>query len=438
MSNPTSIDSLPTELLVKVFAELQTSTFDLLNCMQCNKTWHELAQATLYRYIVLTSTNLSKFIEQCPASVNTDGRITILTLRLDNVACSADEDEDVDTATCEGSPAALNLYLALKSLGPRLANMDKLKALSVYRPSNRLPDYWHGSWISYSVLQSLVQNLPPTCISLELDVNTSKREKDVDLCSSIGKILPQLEYLRLRLPALCPKIWGRLSRADTKSSTALKGFPPDTAPHLKQCIVNTTLFDPKGPTTTSCYMPSDTMLWQQPSWLSLTEHIKVVVDREKVPVMEKLWIYSSVRQPTGDRTLYSTCVRHDVLSNQSLSIPVHDFAASIKDAWFVRLPGEVNTDFVTPLVGVNAVVEEYSWQQASTGVRLPAPLMTESGLESLPRASTKEQWRKRDRSACILWRNESIAERRLLNVEKGELMEEPAVREMNAGGMAQM
>ncbi|KAL9075831.1 MAG: hypothetical protein Q9157_003866 [Trypethelium eluteriae] len=359
-SSPSTINSLPPELLSKIFAELRTSAFDLLNCMQCKKTWHALAQATLYRYTVLTSTSVVKFTEQCPTSINTDGRITSLTLRLDDVAHGADE--DVDAAIRKGNRAAQDVWRALEKLGPRLAKMTKLKTVSVYRPSNWRTAPANGFWIPYSALDSLVQNLPLTCISLGLDVNTSKSEPNVDLCSSIRRTLPQLEYLRLRLPTLCPKIWGRPLCTHDASSTVLKDFPAVAAPHLKQCIINTTLFRPKGSKTISCHMPPDTVAWQQPSWVSLTEYIKALVNDEKAPVIEKLWIYSSVPQVTGDRTSYPTYVRHDVLSNRSFSIPVHDMGTLVKDASFVRLPGEVDTDFVSPVAEINAVVEDFSWQ----------------------------------------------------------------------------
>ncbi|KAL9095767.1 MAG: hypothetical protein Q9165_002199 [Trypethelium subeluteriae] len=403
-SSPSTINSLPPELLSKVFAGLRTSTSDLLNCVQCNKTWHELAQATLYRYTVLSSTTISKFTAQCPISVNTDGRITSLTLRLDDVARGADE--NVRAATREGNRAAQDLWRALGSLGPRLANLNRLRAFSVYHPSNRDRLQRNGFWIPYSALNGLVQNLPPTCISLELDVDTSRPVGGVDLCSSIRRTLPQLEYLRLRLPALCPKICGHLSRSqgDSSTYTVLKDFPEVAAPRLKQCIINMTIFLPGGLTSALCRVPSDGVLFRQRSWGPLTEHIKALVDREKAPLIEKLWLYSSEPLNTGDHT------------------------------FFVRLLGEVNTDFVSPVADIHDVVEEHSWQQGPGGVRLPAPLMREFGLEPLPRAFTKQQWRESDRPSCMLWSNEVNVGRRLLEVKEGELMEEPTVQEMTPTG----
>ena len=427
--SPKSINSLPAELLTKVFGGLQSSTVDLLNCMQCKKSWKLCAQATLYRHVVLTFTNVSKFTNQCPTSVH--AMIHSLTLCLDYKASDA---EDADITPFGGKQAAQSIWRAIDSLGLRLPNMNNLKSLSVYRRTVLDPVPLKVCWIPCSTLYNLVHNLPLTCTNLELDVNTSGFGYDTVLCSTILKILPQLEYLRLQLPIQSLEARDPPDGSCTASFDTLKDFPTATAPRLKQCIINVYYFVQRGRFIKPRRMPFSDVLGQQPYWSSWTEAFKALVDMERAPVINKLWIYNFLPALVLLGTSYSAFVRHDVLSNRSLSIPVDALDTVDGDAWVARLPGEVDTDFVTSTAGLSDVVEEHSWQQTPGGTRLPAPLMAACGLEFAARASTKEQWQQRSTSTCTAWRNEARVGGRLLDVKEGELMEELAVEEATPAG----
>jgi hypothetical protein len=86
MDSLSHIARFPQEVLSGVFEHLleEKSRSTLLSCMLCCKGWFPLAQAVLYRDIVLTTLTLPPFVRR-RSSISADANkaVRLLTLRLD-------------------------------------------------------------------------------------------------------------------------------------------------------------------------------------------------------------------------------------------------------------------------------------------------------------------------------------------------------------------
>ncbi|KAI1079763.1 hypothetical protein F5B20DRAFT_542345 [Whalleya microplaca] len=435
------ITRLAPEILLAIFGQLLVERGPgsmLLSCMLTCKQWLPTAQDTLYRDVVLVASTLALFTSSATATAAK--AVRTLTLCLD----PAEMDR----------PSASRL---LKDLAVgQVQYMKKLRSLSVYQiPSPRVRN---GFMIPTDGLAAIVENLTESCTALEIESvylrEHSFEEEDymrgppgdnAHLCPSIRKVLPRLEYLRLRLDTFCPDICGVGYQYDSSDPSRVSDdYKPVELPRLKQCVVNIAR---KWGADRGPYGPSNSTLCcqhahnkPQPCLSILATHLCPHIKERRNGVIEKLWImdYQANLQHPRDPNKYSAFVRRDLLTDTSLALPHRDIGASQIDTWHLRRPilgmlGEEWEDVVGESWAIEQLAEGPAWVKSTLrGVRLPAPLMVQSSYytaSTLPVLPKDEFYAKR-RLNTVLWANEKRVGQSLLEPVEKELLAEHRDLEM--------
>ena len=89
----------------------------------------------------------------------------------------------------------------------------------------------HGFWIHLRCLLTILEALPKSVSSLELDLGLLDAARDggpTHVCHAFSRLLPQLRHLRLRLGTLCAVLFDL-------------GEGASTAPHLETLVINTSM-----------------------------------------------------------------------------------------------------------------------------------------------------------------------------------------------------
>ncbi|KAI0857917.1 hypothetical protein F4860DRAFT_333446 [Xylaria cubensis] len=415
LSNNKNLTSrLANEVLLNIFED-DLTTATLASCAICCKRWSALATSILYKHIALTGTQkLSRWIATAPGSL--DSTIESLTIYV-----TKDWNEDGSDSDAN---AMEQVRQDLNQLPARLRQMTKLRSFSIFTPTGRIP----SSWIPNSLTEKILQAIPANCSSLEIFIDerlpdSSEQEKS-HLCVSIRQLLPQLQYLRLALPCLCPESFGCVP---AQSSAGPPDFFPADAPKLRECIIR--LATPFG--------GGDVRRFDGPcnfgvSVFGVEAFVKcllAMVDVGKVPLIEKLWVCDALPKiDIHENTSYGAFIRRDVLTRKSHTFPWNRLIPHpiTKNHFLIRMPGEEGgKDLLTTQQGAAFLVERYGWMTARNGSRLPANLMYKYRL---PRQEsfiqTREEWSASSQNMTQLWRNETTTGMRLLEGETGDLLED--------------
>ena len=284
-------------------------------------------------------------------------------------------------------------------------------------------------------LSSIVNNLPDSCICLDIDTRCSGFILDsrTDLyshqpaslvCDAIRTILPRLQHLRLRLPQLCSALFG------TESHDQHSSFKAVRAANLKTCLINLALREPGS---------HDRGAWAALCGSSLIPHIGV---ESHIPpalpiLLPRLKDFSHLNsvflkrlrvidmQPQDVRTpnSWAAWVRRDILVDTSIPIPCANIGLFDDDSWLARIPTDLGRaeDFISSLRHIEELAEGRFWSQTTRQIRLATPILGE--YDFIPRPLTKELFLKRNRRTCMIWQNEEATGERLLPEDPGPLME---------------
>ncbi|KAF2967639.1 hypothetical protein GQX73_g5939 [Xylaria multiplex] len=408
------ISQLSTELLLQIF-EYDLTTATLVGCVLCCKRWKELAISVLYKHVTLTSTEkLSSWIAAAPPSLDS----TIKTLTVCPIYVTTDGVFQSPTTTRN------QLRLDLDQLSARLRCMVTLRSLSISASGNR----FYEICIPDLLMAKILQNIPETCSSLELDVkhrplDASPGEQNTHLCVSIRRLVPQLQTLRLALPCICPESFGTFL---SQSSKITPEFTPVQAPKLQDCIIR--LASARGGGRIWTFDGSRCPDVSLSSVKAFVECLLALTAPGQAPLLQKLWVYDAL--PAGDPILsYAAYVRRDILANKSRTLPFTNiFTRPYRggDGLLIRMPAEEGgQDLFTTPQGAAELVEGHGWTTATNGARLPATLMAKYRL---PRrhciTQTKAEWAADNQISMILWEYEKVTGTRLLDAETGGLLED--------------
>ncbi|KAJ8128068.1 hypothetical protein O1611_g5569 [Lasiodiplodia mahajangana] len=403
---------LSNELLLSVF-EYDLTPATLTERALCCKRWNKLATLVLYKHVALTSTQkVSRWISTAPSSL--DPTIETLTICITNVSTTS----DVDVIAME------QLRLDLDQLPSRLRQMVKLRSFSVSTPERLNP----GLQVSEISMAKLLHDVPETCSSLELAIKpralvASPGEQKVHLCVLIRQLMPQLQFLRISLPCLCPESFGYVH---SQSSTNTPVFTPAQAPNLRDCIF--LLASPSG--------GGGIVRFDEPcnpdvsisGVKAFVECLLILVRSGQAPLLEKLWVFDALpKRGRNDNASYEAFVRRDILTQMSHTFPGNFITPPrIAHGFFIRMPAEDGgEDFVTTRQGAASIVERHAWMAATNGARLPATLMAKYRL---PRqdctVQARAEWSTNNKHSTPLWSNERTAGMKLLEGETGALRED--------------
>ncbi|PVH93953.1 hypothetical protein DM02DRAFT_694391 [Periconia macrospinosa] len=194
----TSLQSLPTELLLKIMEHLTNTDPDtLFKVSLTSRKLHHIAQPLVYQHICFSLSckkpenqllsPWSKFIR------GSHPRDLTTSLTLHNF--SAEQPTDLSQ---------------LNPLYNLISSFQNLKTISLHL-------YQHFSMdktrLPQIIVCRLLQSLPPTVENLELDTNGYEAFPDdnAHICPQIRRVLPQLAVLRLRVSTLC--FWSKLEES---------------------------------------------------------------------------------------------------------------------------------------------------------------------------------------------------------------------------------
>lgn len=450
MDSRMGIARFPQEILYGVFEHLLDgkSRLTLLNCALCCKAWYPLAQTVLYRYIVLTYLTLPLFIRR-RSSISADANksIRVLTLRLD--------------------PAKLNqptILLLLKDFAVyHLKDMNQLISLSIYQiPA---PNVCDGFAIPTNGLAYILENLPQSCIGLEIESIKFHRhrndqesymkdnpEDEVHLCPYIREVLPQLQYFRLRLNTLCPDLFGTNYLYDLKSSFTRveETYKVINLPHLKECVINLArkrghMAGPYGPpNSVLCHDPAGI----QPCLPIIATHMQRLLQKNEETkdasfgsLLQKLWVIDfqpNLQEPTN-QNYYAAFVRRDIVTQTSLALPHRDIWVGEPDTWHLRQPvsvrgSESNNEKLAweDVVGFPWAIEQLTegpaWVDLESPIpdlRLASPLFKSKGSCFIPAVLpvvSRNKWFFERKRTSTLWVNEDTVGQKLIEPSQKGLL----------------
>lgn len=282
-------------------------------------------------------------------------------------------------------------------------------------------------------LSSIVEALPTTCVALEIDWRHSTfiQQKlgtaataTAHMCDSIRTVLGRTQHLRLRLPKVCPAVFGEQDK---------NGFHPVGAPKLKDCIINlsqrTPGTSPRASWAASCDSPHvphiGSQTWIAPVLPSLIPKLQSFAQLN--PTLKRLWVIDCQASGQGKNSL-AAWIHRDVGCDASWPIPLVNIGGFLQNAWLARLPtidSEASTeDKISSPETLEALVEDCAWSGDQTGVRLPTPILVARGYERAHHPlRNRAQLRDEEDLSCTLWENELLTGETLLSRGPGALMQ---------------
>lgn len=401
----THIETLSNEILLHILESgLPPST--LSSCMLTCKRWRDLAASVLYRHVVLTNQTLTRWIAN--SSRPSNSAIESLTLRLER-----------EQASFEGiSPAMSQLRTDMEALPAEFASMTGLKCFSLRTPQSLST----GMWVPEPLLAVLLSRLPAGCSSLEIEVSNTQDLRSAEpeschLCPYIRRLLPQLQYLRLDLPTLCPEAFGK-----GLGQTSLP-FEPVEAPHLEQCLLR--IATPTVPSMVSrtklCSREDENII------IVLADCLRAFASSGNCPNLKLLRILDAL-PIEGYFTSFQSFVRRDVLANRSFALPFKGIGTR-KDSQLIRMfIGEdtgTTQDILSTKDGVQQIAEGHVWAEATSGARLPTQVLRETSLiPAEPVTRTADVWLQETKNSCMLWVYEKRLGTKIIHIEEGGLTED--------------
>ncbi|KAI0190300.1 hypothetical protein F4808DRAFT_29819 [Astrocystis sublimbata] len=422
MTSPTPASTsqfpLSNELVLSIL-ESDLPSAALAACALTCKNWNRLATAILYKHVTLTtSLTLARWSAAAPPRL--DATIQSLTMCITKV----------QTAMGPETPATTmeRLQESLDRLEHRINGMSNLKSLSITTPKKLT----RGLWVPNPAIAKVLDNLPSTCLSLELVVRNGPfpptlEHTDSHLCIAIRRLMPSLEFARLALPSLCSECFGS-SLVDLHTGNPI--FNPLNLSKLRELIV--VLASPKLGNRAERFDKPCTPDSLLTGMTAVVQSLESVVSSGNAPAMTKSWVYDCLPAVDDDGYSYGAFVRRDILAHKSYTFPWNDIAPLKRvDSFCIRMPAEERggEDMITTRDNAACLVERHAWLTATNGARLPSALVDTYGFhEKDCPVQDRDEWFASSGISTALWKNENETGMRLLEGESGDLLEDrPAV-----------
>lgn len=398
------LSDLPNEILAQIIPEVKrcnTSNSSLLACLLVSRRWHDITLSVLYCNVVLRlDVTLQKFVEQFEVDKYAS-LVRSLTIRHGS---SGREIQDISI------PLEDNL---LKRLAAIIQHLPKLSSFSLL------------VYPSSEAFCELLDALPPSCISLEVDTmitgythrhSAPSKGPKFHTCDSIYNLLPRLQDLRIRKLEMCEHMFARPAPSST--------WIPAALPKMKTLLVNCDL--PQGYHIVRCWKEMLTWPSQVFSWSCLTSVLESLVARPNSTLPDaKLYIMTCARTSGVDQSIWPTLIRTEMLAKESLAFPYRRIQME-SSSWLVRLHD--GRELLGTLDDIEALTEGQVWRDVVGGARLPASVLAAEAegkpsyatgcVEKPLQVKTSEQWREENpKKGNALWWNERLAGTRLLEVE---------------------
>lgn len=409
-----SIDTFPTEIFNKVLHHVvdgENLRPSILPCMLVNRAWRDVSLAILYGDLVLLGgPPLNQFLA-C------HNRQAVATLTR-SFTFYLSQSEPL-------SPYSYDQILASTSrlVEDVIPLMTSLRSFSL-KHQHRL----HNLWATKSTISVLLNNLPVSCTSLELEVSLQDESNPTHVCEDLCRLLPRMEHVHIDLEPLCDAMLGTWD--------ANEGFHPISLPAIRSLHIDCVGDARSG--KRGC-AERHQKAWPLTVGHSMVEALEQVVKLPKTASADFTFLGTS---PAGDENmaLYWTLLRCHVkkephgLKKETWAFPAIWQRGDIQtSAWYIRMRHEAyvardRTDIIDMAGG-------RPWRTLNTGTRLPKALA--HGKELMPDDGIfdHKDWTKMypKKQPCVIY-NERKAGMSLLHAELQEGYEEKSLLEYTPKG----
>ncbi|KAF2122588.1 hypothetical protein BDV96DRAFT_561027 [Lophiotrema nucula] len=404
-----TIDSLPNEILVQVVLEVRRgnpSDTDLLHCLLVSRRWHGATVPVLYGNIAFKNLDLNRFLQR-PSLPNCADYVRSFTIRVRR------SETPMPGATLEQMLDMASILLpALKNL-KSFSLTDDMQLDTNLHTDNSRP-------VSSHVVVALVNALPSSCQSMELDVVPRDRRNSHTgwgtthhVCDSVRRVLRRMRDVRIRLWWMCPALFG---------TTRGGAYTPISAPHLKTLVVS-----PHGFRALLCDSQDPQFMNLRSTWASITSALERFVEAQSQGLGDAK-IHAVKIQKSSINSVCKTGVRTDILARKSFLYPLQ---STKQDHFMIRQHDE--RDLVSAIPSIQTMLEGNLWVNTVGGARLPARVLKAStkaefefAISCVPQAPemyTADEWRTQNpEHSTWVWENEAATGLKLLSgkVVEGE------------------
>lgn len=380
--NTTSpISKLPTELLSRIVTLVRNDSNSgvFLACLQCCRYWNDVALPLLYRDVVLYNATISLFT--AALTHHNGASIRSLTIRINPIPLQPGHlwpypaynaaGESVPEIGHTEDPGLTRIWQDIQRLGPCLKELTSLTTFS-------LRFMWSGDdvarafWVRRIDLYNILQAIPASCRSLELDTQSCDRYEyhlDSHLCEGIRNLLPQLQHLRLRSYILCPTIFGeesiRSERRDLRQADIFRQIT-----NLQTVLINTTL-GPSASTSALCRSyNSEPQHRLSQAHQVLSTSARRLLESGAFPAIQKIGIIDNEMAKDGPTPGWRAMFHYnDIISNDKYVQLVQPLGRGFKGYLLRPHNGQ---DVFGSFPAIEDLAEGVPWLETSTGSRFPS------------------------------------------------------------------
>ncbi|ORX93273.1 hypothetical protein BCR34DRAFT_594728 [Clohesyomyces aquaticus] len=216
-----NISILPDDIMITVATELRRSDSaraDLSAFVLVQKRWYHIGIPVLYGNIAFSVTTIKRLRTSFPAEKFGE-HVRSLTLQIRCPPRSKDHFSEHEDPLAEDLAAVV----------PTVQHLTNLASFSLVL---RCPNWGFFEYLPRSVVVAILDELPESCINLELDIGPQNGLKgEVHVCDTIRSLLPRLRNLRIRVGEMCGAIFGMINENGDN-------FEPVSIPKVNSMVVN--------------------------------------------------------------------------------------------------------------------------------------------------------------------------------------------------------
>ncbi|KAJ0116765.1 hypothetical protein J7T55_009916 [Diaporthe amygdali] len=408
------MDILSGDILISVLTELRNTSAgnrDLFRCLLVCKEWNQFAAPILYGNVALRNQVVGMFTHCIQPGLYGE-RVRSITLRFDP------------------NPTTVDFNKELRLIASVLPKLTKLSSLSLHV---------RIGWASHEILTHLLEAIPLSCTSLELDTGYTGwgDGQSAHMCDSVRAVLPRMRHARIRTETMCAAMLGTGILPDEvvpggEWRHLTDPFTPIHLPHMYSLLIVCA----RHSLIRRCGAPRlhDGNLWTKPSgsaWASITAALERLVETPGAIRQDgaSICAVACTDYDQDDMATWKAVVRADVVAKTSWAVPYRMvWHGVIPGSWLVRLPG--GRELMTTLENIEQLAEGEEWVNVSGGARLPREIVETAragkpsfaagcALEPMSMLKTAAQWRQDNpNKITYIWRNETTTGEKLLEAEK--------------------
>jgi len=351
--------------------------------------------------------------------------------------------------------------LDVTRLATKIRELVNLSSFSLYSP------FRQAASISRGAIISLLEALPSSCASLELDTagydgrHSDRNDDEAHICDSLRAVLPRMRYARIRISTMCSAMFGfgpdphinnNFPDASEDEDEDAR-FQPISLKNMRSLLVNCVSENWYALQRCSASDWNHTHLnpgSPRSSWLSITAALERLVETEGAICQDAniMVMGHTVHHDSTDMAIWQAYIRANIVAKESHLLP-HRLVCKkdIADPWLVRIPGP--KDLLTSAINIEPLAEDYNWVPLYGGSRLPRAIAEDemrgrrsiaTGCVSMPAyLKPSHKWLQENPGQFVThWLNENMCGRKLFQAEvrvgDQEYLSLEPIREITPGG----